>query len=73
MHSSCKVALKVQSRAHQLVLKLLFLQELLNHWCVDTESVLIAKDALAWPSPAALPLPEHHGPHLRSTIMMTLT
>ena len=50
--------------------KLLFLQGLLNHWCIDTESVPIAEDALAWPSPTALPLPEHHGPCLSGCIPM---
>src|SRR5260370_1699364 len=42
--------------------KLMFLQGVLNHWCIDMESVPIAEDAPAWITPAALPLLEHHRP-----------
>src|SRR5260370_28701305 len=49
--------------------KLLFLQGVLNHWCIDTESVPIAEDALVWITPAALPLLEHHRPDLSGCMM----
>ena len=50
--------------------KLLFLQGVLNHWCIDTESVPIAEDALVWITPAALPLLEHHRPGLSGCVPM---
>ena len=50
--------------------KLLFLQGVLNRWCIDTESVPIAEDAPAWITPAALPLPEHRRPDLSGCVPM---
>src|SRR5260370_20930466 len=50
--------------------KLLFLQGVLNCWCINMESVPIAEDALVWISHAAIPLPEHHRPDLSGCVPM---
>ncbi len=50
--------------------KLLFLQGVLNCWCINMESVPIAEDALEWITPAALPLLEHHRPDLSGCVPM---
>ena len=50
--------------------RLLFLQGVLNHWCIDMESVPITEDAPVWITPAALPLLEHHRPDLSGCVPM---